>query len=96
VLSDWVELGLDPAQFWKLTPRMVLHIATAARHRLENEHNGRAWLAHTIEALHRQKRLQRLDTLTIKRRRTRDQTWQEQMQLCRMIAAAYGSKPING
>jgi hypothetical protein len=64
-------------------------VATGARRRLENEHNGRAWLAHTIEALHRQKRLQRLDTLMVKRR-ARAQTWQEQMTVCRMIAAYYG------
>jgi hypothetical protein len=75
---------------------MVLHIATAARQRLANEHNGRAWLAWHITALPKQKRLPRLDTLTIKRQRTRDQTWQQQMQVCRMIAAAYGRKPVNG
>lgn len=66
-----------------------------ARRRLENEHNGRAWLAHTIEALHRQKRLQRLETLTVKRRPARAQTWQEQRSIFRMIAARYG-KPSNG
>ncbi len=89
-------MGLDPALFWTLTPRIMVHVATAARRRLESEHNGRAWLAHTIEALSRQKRLQRLDTLLIKRRPARDQTWHEQMMLCQMIASAYGSKPVNG
>jgi hypothetical protein len=74
----------------------MMRIAMAARHRLDNEHNGRAWLAHTIASLHRHKRLQRLDTLVIKRRRKRDQTWQEQMTVCRAIAAVYGSKPVNG
>jgi hypothetical protein len=69
---------------------MVGHIMLAARHRAENEHNGRAWLAHTIEALRRQKRLQRLDGLMIKRKRT--QSWREQMTICRSIAAYYGGK----
>lgn len=96
MLGSWVELGLDPVLFWKLTPRMLAHVATAARRRLENEHNGRAWLAHTIEALHRQKRLQRLETLMIKRRSNRKQTWKEQMNICRMITAAYGGTITNG
>jgi hypothetical protein len=70
---------------------MVVHIMLAARHRAESEHNGRAWLAHTIEGLRRQKRLQRMDTLMIKRR-ARPQTWQEQMTVCRSIAAYYGGR----
>lgn len=75
---------------------MVLHIVLAAQQRMINEHNGRAWLAHTIIALDRQKRLQRLEALQIKRRRMRDQTWQQQMALCRMITAAYGGTITDG
>jgi hypothetical protein len=71
----------------------MIRIATAARRRLENEHNARAWHAWHVAALQRQKRLPRLDTLMIRRRSERAQTWQEQMQVCRMIASAYGRKP---
>jgi hypothetical protein len=81
--------------FWHLTPRMVDLIATAARHRLEQEHNGRAWLAWQIERLSREKRLPRFDTLTIKRR-PREQTWQEQMAICRQLAIYYGGTITNG
>jgi hypothetical protein len=69
---------------------MVMRIAVAARHRLENEHNGRAWLAWHIAVLPKQRRMPRLDSLMIKRRRAQQQTWQEQMTIFRMIAAAHG------
>jgi hypothetical protein len=83
-------------EFWRLTPRLVETIASAARRRLDHEHNGRAWLAHTIEGLHRQKRMPRLETLMVRKRNPRGQTWDQQRAICRSIAAYYGSKPDNG
>jgi hypothetical protein len=73
---------------------MVVRIAMAARHRLENEHNGRAWLAWHIAVLPKQRRMPRLDTLTVKRS-VRSQTWQEQMTICRMITVYHGGT-VNG
>jgi hypothetical protein len=64
-------------------------IATAARRRLEAEHNGRVWLAYHIAVLSRQKRIPSLQSLMIPTRRE-PQTWQEQMAICKAIAAAYG------
>lgn len=48
--------------------------------RLRREHNDRAWLAWHIEALHRAKKLPKLDKLLAKKP-TRRQTWEEQLAI---------------
>lgn len=55
--------GLDPSQFWELTFREIDVILAGAADRRRDENNGHAWLAWHIEALHRQKKLPRLDRL---------------------------------
>ena len=62
----------------------------AAQRRRIYEHNERVWLAWHIAALPRQRRLQDMRSLMIRPRRLGRQTWQEQMAVCRGIAAAYG------
>lgn len=52
-----------------------------------NEHNGLMCQAWHIEALRRAKKLPKLDKLLVKQRRPR-QSWQEQMQIMSMWAAA--------
>jgi hypothetical protein len=86
-----VELGLDPALFWDVTPRAAMTIVEGVVDRLANEHNRFAWHAWNSVALARTKRLPRITTLFVKpRRRHRPQTWQEQRDIARMITAAYG------
>jgi hypothetical protein len=48
-----VEIGLDPAQFWRLTPRLARITVEARLRGLEREHNERAWAAWHIAALQR-------------------------------------------
>lgn len=62
----------------------------AAHVRHVHEHNELMRHAWTIAALSRQRRLQDMRSLMIRPRSTRRQTWQEQMAVCRGIAAAYG------
>lgn len=69
-----------------------MHALKAATYRLEREHNARAWLVWNTVALGRAKRLPRLDTLLIRRRSGKQQTPAEQMQIARMITAAFGGK----
>lgn len=69
---------------------MMFAIAEGARTRLEREHNDRAWLAWNTAALHRVKKMPKLQSLQIKRRSRRPQTWQEQKQVLKLITAAYG------
>jgi hypothetical protein len=71
-----------------MTPRQFAAAFEGARKRAEAEHNGRAWLAWHVAALDRQKRLPDLSRLQVHDHRP--QTWQEQMAVCRAIAAAYG------
>jgi hypothetical protein len=91
-----VEFGLDPEQFWRLTPRMMLLTAKAAQTRQINEHNGRAWLAHTIAGLSRQKRLQPLNKLLIKKRERKTQTVEQQRFMIRAIASTFGGNKPDG
>jgi len=68
----------------------------AARERITNEHNNRAWLAWNIVALDRSKRLPNLDKLMIRRRGRTPQTLEEQRAVLRMIASTYGARKLNG
>lgn len=70
----------------------MLHAIKASTYRLEREHNARAWLAWNTVALGRAKRLPPLEKLLIRRRSGRQQTPREQMQIARMITAAFGGK----
>jgi hypothetical protein len=50
--------------------------------RRTREHNERAWLAWHVEALHRAKKLPKLDALLAKEQRApRRQTWEEQLAI---------------
>lgn len=89
-MSHWLEIGQDQSQFWQLTPRLVFLTIEAAARRLEREHNDRAWLAWHVAALTRVKKMPKLQSLTVKRRRRRPQTWQEQLAICKMITAYHG------
>ena len=37
MLESWVEAGLDPAQFWRLTPGEIGHVLQGAARRIERE-----------------------------------------------------------
>jgi hypothetical protein len=58
--------------------------------RLEREHNDRAWLAWTTVALDRSQRLPKLQSLMVRPRHRRQQSWQEQLALVRMINVTHG------
>ena len=63
MLQRYVAAGLDPAEFWRITPRVFeVHLAGAVD-RLEREQSDRAWLAWHIAALQRTKKLPRLRDL---------------------------------
>lgn len=62
---------------------------TAATYRLQNEHNGRVWLAWNTAALSRARQLPSLNSLLVRRQSAEPQTWQEQLQIVRMITAAH-------
>lgn len=57
--------------------------------RLDHQHNNRAWLAWNVAALMRAKRMPRLQTLMIKRRDRRKQSWQEQRDIVKILNAAF-------
>ncbi|KAB2673216.1 hypothetical protein F9K77_01190 [Ochrobactrum sp. LMG 5442] len=59
-MKSWVEVGQDPALFWRLTLREIAVILDASTYRLRREQNDRAWLAWHIEALARSKKLPKL------------------------------------
>jgi hypothetical protein len=58
--------------------------------RLKREHNDRAWAAWHTAALHRQKKMPPLNTLThaASPRRRRRQSWQEQLAMAEAWTAA--------
>ena len=74
---------------------MMLLTVKAVQARQITEHNNRAWLAHTIAALQRQKRLQRLQSLMMKRRERKHQTVDEQRFMLRAIASTFGGRKRN-
>jgi hypothetical protein len=67
-------------------------MAEGARRRLAHHHNEHVWLAWHVAAFSRQRHLVAADIrrLMVRVRRHGPQTWQEQMAVCRGIAAAYG------
>lgn len=73
-----MEAGQPYELFWRLTLREIGVILDAESNRLKREHNERAWLAWHIEALARQKKLPKLDTLMlVDKKPPRRQTPQE-------------------
>lgn len=44
-LSFWVEMGLDPGDFWTQTPRLFKAIIDGRLKAMEREFQGRAWQA---------------------------------------------------
>lgn len=44
-LSFWVEMGLDPGDFWSQTPRLFKAIVSGRLKAMEREFQGRAWQA---------------------------------------------------
>jgi hypothetical protein len=89
-LGGWVELGLDPALFWTLTPRVMRCILDAAGRRRVQHLNDLSTQTWNSAALPRQKRLPPLKSMLISPRARRAQPWREQMTIFRGIAASYG------
>ena len=87
-------MGQDPSRFWGLSLREIDTVIRACAERSRQDHNDRAWLAHTVAALSRVKRLPKLKTLMIAKRgaRPRPQTADEQKAIARQWVAAT-SKP---
>jgi hypothetical protein len=54
------------------------------------EHNNRSWQTWHGAVLPNQRRMPDLKTLMIPDPKARQQTWQEQMRIARMITVAYG------
>lgn len=91
MLDNWVEMGLDPVLFWTVTPRLMRRILDAAVRRRIQHLNDWATQTYNGAALARQRRLPPVQKMLLKPRSKRPQTWQEQMKICRAMAAAFGS-----
>jgi hypothetical protein len=86
-------LGLDYDLFWRLTPRLILLSLQAAQQSQINQHNELVYSAYLTEALHRTKRLPKIETLFAKpqHRQHQRQTLDQQRSALRAIAAAFGT-----
>jgi hypothetical protein len=84
---------LSRSAFWSLTPREIKDEFDSAYRRHIQHHNEHAWLAYHTAALHRVKRMPKLQTLLAKQPR-RKQTWQEQLHIMRMWEAVTKLKEI--
>lgn len=91
-----MEAGNDPAYLWDISFREYRAIMKGAANRLKREHNANAWLAWHIEALARQKKLPKLQSMLHSDKPKRRQTVDEQIAVARAWAALAGSKGRGG
>lgn len=89
----WCELGLDPAEFHKRTPREAQLWIKGALKRIQREQNERMVLAWTTAALSRAKKMPKLEKLlTVEKPKRKPQTWQEQHALMRAWAKQHNKR----
>lgn len=62
-MRSWVECGLEPSHFWKLTLREIRVVLDGAVARLKRDRDEKIILAWHIEAFARQKKLPPLERL---------------------------------
>lgn len=73
-LSFWVEMGLDPGDFWNQTPRLFKATVDGRLKALERDFQGRAWLAWHTAILGRVEKIPTLASLTGAQPQTKKQT----------------------
>lgn len=85
--------GLDPEGFWRITPRELVVRLEGAHRRLQNEQDGRVWLAWHVAALSRQTKLPDLASLLQDRQQKPAQTLQDQEIGLDQLFLAWGGDP---
>lgn len=82
--------------FWRKTPRQIVIVMQGHQRRLVREHNDRAWLAWTTEALRRTKKMPSLRRLQARmpREARKKQSWQDMKAVAKLITLAFGGQVV--
>lgn len=86
-----MDAGQPYELFWQLTLREISAILDGVSARLIREHNDRAWMVWHTEALSRQKKLPKLQTL-LAGQKQRQQTVEDQIRIAMQWTAAVQRK----
>lgn len=65
---------------------------TAKNSQFTREHNERAWMAHTIAALQRPKKMPPLRKLLVRERNRKPQSWQDMQAIAKQWTMALGGE----
>lgn len=90
--AAYISIGLPPARFWRITPRLCIAEMRAMRDRLTREKNDHIELAWMVANLSRAKSLPKLQDLLVTGAPKQPQTTDEQQAFFDLLAASWGAK----